>query len=139
MSTATITIEFDQEVPTDADVHAYLKSCIQNGPGYIRWDLVNESGEVTDAQDTKPPTTWVSKLSVESLFRCVEEDINLLKNGDWIPDDESCDTHAEVVAEIKRRMKTLKCRRCDDCDNMFDDNPGKRLCKTCEDWMVKGK
>ncbi len=25
---------------------------------------------------------------------------------------------------------------CVECDSPFDDNPGKRVCKTCEDWLV---
>lgn len=25
---------------------------------------------------------------------------------------------------------------CSECGNDFDDNPGKGICKTCEDWKV---
>lgn len=25
---------------------------------------------------------------------------------------------------------------CDECGNIFDDNPGKSTCQTCEDWRV---
>jgi hypothetical protein len=25
---------------------------------------------------------------------------------------------------------------CYECDEPFDDNPGKHICKTCEDWAV---
>ena len=28
---------------------------------------------------------------------------------------------------------------CDECGNFFDDNTGKSICKTCEDWFVEGK
>jgi rRNA maturation endonuclease Nob1 len=27
-------------------------------------------------------------------------------------------------------------RRCVECGHLFDDNPGKPICKTCEDWLV---
>ena len=25
---------------------------------------------------------------------------------------------------------------CNECSNIFDDNPGNPTCKTCEDWLV---
>ena len=50
-STATITIEFDQDRPTDTDVHEYLRSMIERGPGWLRWDLDNDQESITDAQD----------------------------------------------------------------------------------------
>lgn len=28
---------------------------------------------------------------------------------------------------------------CTECGNIFDDNPGKETCKTCQDWKVEGK
>ena len=27
---------------------------------------------------------------------------------------------------------------CQECGHAFDDNPGKALCRTCEDWLVEG-
>ncbi len=32
----------------------------------------------------------------------------------------------------------MKLRRCIECSFGFDDNDGKPLCKTCEDFMVEG-
>ncbi len=25
---------------------------------------------------------------------------------------------------------------CVECENFFDDNPGKSICRSCEDWLV---
>ena len=43
--------------------------------------------------------------------------------------------------ELANRIDFLRGKRdglslCQECNNYFDDNPGKEICATCEDWMV---
>lgn len=45
--------------------------------------------------------------------------------GDDLYPDEICDC-----------VQPGRIEHCDECGNFFDDNPGKTVCKTCEDWMV---
>lgn len=52
--------------------------------------------------------SWATDMTNKALFECVQTDIQLLKDGDWVPDDDSCDSLSEVVAEIKRRFDNLK-------------------------------
>lgn len=42
--------------------------------------------------------------------------------------------------DLAERIDELRAKRdgtgCVECGNFFDDNPGKLICKTCEDWLV---
>lgn len=43
------------------------------------------------------------------------------------------------IGHEKARVHIWEDLPCNECFKPFDDNPGKAMCKTCEDWMVEGK
>ncbi len=44
--------------------------------------------------------------------------------------------HGMCWACLKRWQAELN-GVCEECGNPFDDNPGKTICKTCQDWLVE--
>jgi hypothetical protein len=50
-----------------------------------------------------PPNDWMRGQSTAALFKCLFKDLELLRSGDWIPNDYSVDCTIDVLKEIKRR------------------------------------
>lgn len=51
----------------------------------------------------------------------------------WCEEQQEQEWWASLTEEERQ---TLKMSICHECYQGFDDNPGKQICKTCEDWMV---
>lgn len=44
----------------------------------------------------------------QHLFDCLKNDLEMLKNGNWIPDEDSIDASIDVVEELQQRLNTEK-------------------------------
>ncbi len=49
----------------------------------------------------------ISLEQVKNILNCCIEDIQLLKSGEWIPDDESCDCTLEALELIKKYLEQI--------------------------------
>lgn len=48
--------------------------------------------------------------------------------------DETCPFSDCLQSDVKGWMGHPAWPHCSECGNPFDDNPGKDMCQTCEDW-----
>lgn len=46
-----------------------------------------------------------NKTEAIALLQMLQEDFNLLKDGDWIPDEDSCDASLSVVSALVEYLK----------------------------------
>jgi hypothetical protein len=49
-------------------------------------------------------TCWIETASLESLFSCLLQDMEMLRNEEWEPDEDSIAAHCDVITEIQRRV-----------------------------------
>ena len=49
--------------------------------------------------------SWLKGMTNEELLHCLQEDFELLKQGSWIPDEDSCEASLDVVAELLERER----------------------------------
>lgn len=69
-SRVEITLEFEQDNPTDADVKNYLRELLHDG--YLRWDLITDTETILDAQ-TRPPPQEEQTMNERKPARIVVE------------------------------------------------------------------
>ena len=48
-----------------------------------------------------------TKSEVLTALHCVEEDIDMLDSGEWIPDEDSCNATRQMLAIIKKFIEEL--------------------------------
>lgn len=50
--------------------------------------------------------TWPNKKTpTKELFETIREDLEMLRAGTWVPEDDSIDCTLDVLAEIEKRVK----------------------------------
>ena len=47
--------------------------------------------------------SYLTRLSVTTLRGCLIDDMEMLRHGEWAPDDDSIDAHITLVDELARR------------------------------------
>jgi hypothetical protein len=58
---------------------------------------------------------------------------------DFADIDDDGDKEEPMKKAAKDKMEEDGYPDCAECGNINDDNPGKDMCKTCDDWFVQGK
>ena len=48
------------------------------------------------------------ELTNQELLSCLKTDFIMLKNGEWIPDEDSIDASLDVIEELQRRLNPEK-------------------------------
>jgi hypothetical protein len=48
---------------------------------------------------------WYQAHTTLELLDMVNKDITMLRDGEWVPDDASCQATLDVIFEIKRRVR----------------------------------
>ena len=43
-------------------------------------------------------------MEIETMLDCLEQDFQMLKDGDWVPDDDSCDASLDMVAKLRAKL-----------------------------------
>ena len=43
--------------------------------------------------------------NIKQIRNCLLEDMEMLRDGPWIPDDDSIDCHIDLIKELCRRTK----------------------------------
>ena len=49
------------------------------------------------------PSEYLKHLSVTTLRGCLRDDMEMLRAGEWVPDDNSIDAHVALIDELARR------------------------------------
>lgn len=49
--------------------------------------------------------TLTNKEDALGALRCVRIDIEMLKNGEWVPDEDSCDATIDVLSAVIEFME----------------------------------
>lgn len=49
--------------------------------------------------------TLTNRIDALGALRCVRIDIEMLKNGEWVPDSDSCDATIEVLEAVIEFME----------------------------------
>ena len=45
----------------------------------------------------------LKQMSADELLQCLQEDMNMLLDGDWVPDLDSVEAHMDVAEELHER------------------------------------
>mgnify|MGYP000892044314 CR=1 FL=1 len=51
----------------------------------------------------------VTKEEAQALIKCLIDDFEALKSGDWVPDDDSCDASIEAIWRLQEFVEGLSC------------------------------
>ena len=51
----------------------------------------------------------VTKEEAQALIKCLIDDFEALKSGDWVPDDDSIEASIEVSERIQAFLEALPC------------------------------
>tara|TARA_R100000388_G_C7108658_1_gene95527 strand:- start:117 stop:278 length:162 start_codon:yes stop_codon:yes gene_type:complete len=46
----------------------------------------------------------LTELTPQQLLSCLKTDFMMLKNGEWIPDEDSIDASIDVIEELEQRL-----------------------------------
>ena len=46
----------------------------------------------------------LKQMSADRLLQCLQEDMNMLLDGDWVPDLDSVEAHMDVAEELHERV-----------------------------------
>ena len=49
----------------------------------------------------------VTKEEAQALIKCLIDDFEALKSGDWVPDDDSCDASIEGAERVRAFLEGL--------------------------------
>lgn len=49
-------------------------------------------------------TDHVPNMTITECLDCLEEDFNLLRDGSWEPDDDSCDASLDIIESIRAKL-----------------------------------
>jgi hypothetical protein len=46
----------------------------------------------------------LTEMPVDEVVACLLEDMEMLRDGSWIPDNDSIAAHCELISELHRRL-----------------------------------